>query len=111
MSDCENHRDENDTPDPADVPGITGGQIRDLQARIRVTTREPLLPEGELTQCAICGGEMVTTNNLQKSISTPHGLTVITRLPGAHCTRCSAAQFDAAATALILEHSEHERRS
>lgn len=108
MHDTDEGRDDVDTPDPDEVPEVTDAQVRDLQARLLETEREPLLPEGEVTQCPVCGGEMVTTNNLNKAIPTPHGLTVVTRLPGARCTRCSASQFDPAAIALILEHSEHE---
>lgn len=106
--DAETQGDANDVPEADEVPEVSEEQVRDLQARLLETEREPLLPEGEITQCPICGGEMVTTNDLKKAIPTPMGLTVVTRLPGARCTRCDASQYDPAAVALILEHSAEE---
>lgn len=100
--------DANETPDVDDVPELTQEYVRTIQVRMLETHREPLLPENEVTECPVCGGEMVTTNNLRKAIPTPHGLTVVTPLPGARCARCSTSQYDPAALALILEHSDEE---
>lgn len=97
-----------DPPDADDVPEITDEQVRRLHARILATEREPLLPEEEVTECPSCGGEMVATDDLEKTIPTPRGLTVVTRLPGACCTQCRARQFDPGAIALIMEHSTQE---
>lgn len=108
MPEDDREEDEIEAPDPSDVPEVTQEQVRDLQGRLLEAPREPLLPEGEVTDCPICDGDMVTTNNLKKAIPTPHGLTVVTRLPGARCTQCDASQFDPAAIALILEHSDAE---
>jgi len=51
---------------------------------------------------------MLTTNNLERIVATPQGLTVITRLPGAECIQCGAIQYDPGAARLILEHSASE---
>lgn len=95
-------------PDADDVPEITEAQMRRLQAELLGTEREGLLPEGEVTECPVCGGEMESTEDLEKTIPTPRGLTVVTRLSGARCTQCKTRQFDPAAIALIMKHSSQE---
>lgn len=93
---------------PEDLPAVTEEQLRQLRGKMLASPREPLLPAGTVTQCALCKGAMVTTNDLRKVIPTSAGLLVITRLPGAKCTSCGEQQFDAAALAIILEHSGQE---
>lgn len=102
------NEDTNEVPNPDEVPEITQEQVRELQAHLLETEREPLLPDDEATSCPVCGGDMITTNNLKKAIPTPSGLTVVTRLPGARCAQCTTRQYDPAAIALILEHSDEE---
>lgn len=107
MSDEESTNDI-EASDPDQVPEITEEEVKSLQARALETEREPLLDEGQVTQCPVCDGPMVTTNDLKKAIPTPRGLTLVTRLPGARCAQCNASQLDPAALALILEHSGEE---
>src|SRR5438034_963106 len=86
--------------------------VNDLvgQGRYRIIhhAREPLLPTGTITPCQVCGGDMVTTNNLKKAIAVPMGLVILVGLPGAQCTRCRSVAYDAGALAMILEHSGSE---
>lgn len=95
----------NRPPDPAKIPSISAEQIRATARRLGGAAREPLLAPGTVTKCHLCGGNVVTTNNLRKSIPTPQGLIVLLRLPGAECSACKAQSFDASAIATISEYS------
>lgn len=92
----------------SEVPTVTEEQLRQLRAKMLAAPREPLFPTGTVTRCMSCKGDMVTTNDLRKFVPTPAGLVVIARLPGAKCAACGEQQFDAAALAIILEHSGQE---
>jgi hypothetical protein len=70
------------------------------------SSREPLLPMGTITACQVCGGDMVTTNNLRRAIPAPMGPIILAGLPGAQCARCRSVAYDAGAVAAILEKSE-----
>lgn len=91
-----------------EIPTITEEQLEQMRRKMLRASRKPLLPTGTVTRCVTCKGDMVTTNDLRKVIPTPAGLLVITRLSGAECSSCGTKQFDAAALALILEHSGQE---
>ncbi len=95
-------------PIPNDVPQISKGQLEQLRANVLARSKEPLFATGTVTKCQHCQGEMLTTNNLEKVVPTPQGLTIITRLPGAECIQCGTIQYDPAAARLILEHSASE---
>lgn len=99
---------EKESSAPRDVPTLTANQLELTRKLLLSTSREPLLPTGTVTLCQVCRGEMVTTNNLMRVIATPMALVVLTRLPGAQCTRCGARAYDAAALAITLEHSGSE---
>ncbi|HEX9815446.1 MAG TPA: hypothetical protein VGB18_00580 [Candidatus Thermoplasmatota archaeon] len=93
---------------PKDAPQISEAQRERLRAAVLANAKEPLFLAGTVTRCQQCNGDMVTTNDLERLVPTPRGLVVITRLPGAQCTRCDAVQFDAGALRLILQHSRSE---
>ncbi|MBI4416786.1 MAG: YgiT-type zinc finger protein [Euryarchaeota archaeon] len=90
------------------APMLTDERLEQARKMILATSKAPLLPTGTTTTCPVCKGPMVTTNDLQRVLAVPHGVVVLTRLPGAVCTRCGAKAYDAAAVALTLEHSGSE---
>lgn len=98
----------NEAPEPGTVPEITQSQLDRLKALVLGQSKEPLLPTGTITRCPDCGGVMVTTNSLEKVIPTPNGVLVLTRLPGAKCSKCAAVAYDPGALAIILQHSSME---
>ena len=91
-----------------EVPSITEEQMELTRRTLLATPRGPLLPVGTVTACPVCGGDMVTTNNLRRAIPTPSGLIILAGLPGAPCVRCRSVAYDAAAAATILENSGSE---
>ncbi len=90
------------------VPRLTEEQMELTRKMLLSGSREPLLPVGTVTTCQSCGGDMITTNNLRRTIATPAGLIILAGLPGAQCVRCRAVAYDAAAAATILENSSSE---
>ena len=96
-------------PDIDSIPRGTPEDIEEGRRLLRSAPREPLLPTGTISTCQTCGEEtMVTTNALEEAIPTPTGLRVVTRLPGAQCTRCGARQMDAGGVAILMEHRANE---
>lgn len=91
-----------------DPPTISDEDVERLRQTVRRHPDEPLFEPGTVTECPRCQGPMVTTNDLEETIPTPRGLLVLTRLPGARCTRCDATQFDAAALGIIQRHAADE---
>lgn len=92
----------------ADAPALTQAQLQAFKAQLTGRAKEPLFPSGTITDCPVCAAQMVTTNNLRKTIATPSGTVVIARLPGAQCSRCDAIAFDPSALAIIAEYSGAE---
>lgn len=95
-------------PERSTVREITQAQLDRLKALVLGQSKEPVLPKGTISKCPDCGGEMVTTNDLEKVIPTPNGVLVLTRLPGAKCTTCGALAYDPGAVSIILQHSSME---
>lgn len=96
------------SPPRNETPTLTQEQMDLTRKLILASSREPLLPTGTITTCQICNGEMVTTNNLRRTIPVPMGLVILAGLSGAQCTRCRSVAYDAGAIATILEHSGSE---
>ena len=97
-----------ESPSRTETPTLTREQIDLTRKLVLASSREPLLPTGTISPCQVCGGDMVTTNNLKKAIAVPMGLVILVGLPGAQCTRCRSVAYDAGALAMILEHSGSE---
>jgi hypothetical protein len=93
---------------PQDERSTTEDQMDLTRKLVLASSRAPLLPTGTITACQVCGGDMVTTNNLRKAIPVPMGLIILAGLPGAQCTRCKSVAYDAGALAAILENSASE---
>ena len=58
-----------ESPSRTETPTLTREQIDLTRKLILASSREPLLPTGTITPCQVCGGEMVTTNNLTAKTS------------------------------------------
>jgi len=86
---------------PISAPEVTEEQIAELRARLSAARREPLLPVGSITACPNCGGRMLTTNDLERTIAVPGLVYVIPRLPGARCLDCEATELDGMGVAIL----------
>jgi hypothetical protein len=86
---------------PDDVPTVTKDQLAELRARLGVGRPEPVLPTGTVSVCPNCGGRMVTTNDLERTIASPGLVYVIARLPGARCETCESIELDASGVAML----------
>ncbi|MDE1820839.1 MAG: YgiT-type zinc finger protein [Euryarchaeota archaeon] len=88
-----------------EIPKISSRQLRQVREAIAASPPTPLLKEGSVSKCEVCGGRMVTTNSVEREVATPGRLVVITHLPGAECSSCGSVELDAAALGLIERHS------
>jgi hypothetical protein len=86
---------------PDDVPVVTKEQLAELKAKLAFGRLEPALPTGTVTICPNCGGRMLTTNDLERTIATPGLVYVIARLPGARCLDCESMELDGAGVAIL----------
>lgn len=86
---------------PNSAPVVTEAQLKELKAKLAASGREPILPTGTRTACATCGGEMLSTNDLERTVATPGLVYVVTRLPGARCMTCEATELDGAGVAIL----------
>jgi uncharacterized protein with PIN domain len=89
-----------DRPDP-DSPTVSSEQLIELKAKLIAGSKEPLLAAGTESTCPDCHGVMVTTNDLEATVPAPGLVFVVTRLPGARCTRCKAIELDGRAVGIL----------
>lgn len=83
------------------APVVTLAQLAELKAKLAAAGREPVLPIGTVSVCPTCGGRMLTTNDLDRTVASPGLIFVVTRLPGARCTSCGATELDAAGVTIL----------
>ncbi|MBI4393564.1 MAG: hypothetical protein HY556_07190 [Euryarchaeota archaeon] len=95
-------------PDAGEVHEVTPEESEDTRRRILAAKGKPLHRTGTVTECPMCGGRMLTTNNLSHTIPTPRGLLTLTRLSGAECLDCDEKEYDMAAIAVMTEHENDE---
>jgi hypothetical protein len=93
---------------PEDVPSVTKEQLSELKARLSVGRLEPLLPTGTTSVCPNCGGRMVTTNDLERTIASPGLVYVITHLPGARCESCESIELDGSGATILRTIAQRE---
>jgi hypothetical protein len=86
---------------PDNVPSVTKEQLAELRAKLGVGRLEPALPTGTISVCPNCGGRMVTTNDLERTIASPGLVYVIARLPGARCESCESIELDGSGVAML----------
>jgi hypothetical protein len=86
---------------PDNVPSVTKEQLAELRAKLGVGRLEPALPTGTISVCPNCGGRMVTTNDLERTIASPGLVYVIARLPGARCENCESIELDGSGVAIL----------
>ena len=83
------------------APEVTTEQLAELRARLAAVRSEPVLPTGTVTRCPNCGGRMVTTNDLERTVATPGIVYVVARLPGARCIDCESTEVDGSGVGIL----------
>jgi hypothetical protein len=83
------------------APQIETEQIETLRTRFAALRGEPIGTVGTTSVCPDCGGEMTVTNDLERSVAAPGVVFVVSRLPGARCTTCSATELDASGLGIL----------
>lgn len=83
------------------APRPSDAQIRELSARLSAASKAPLFQIGEESSCPDCGGRMITTNDLERTVPVPGIVFVVTRLPGARCLDCGAEQIDGGGVGIV----------
>ncbi len=83
------------------APEVSEQQLAEIRARLPVARREPLFSPGSTSKCPNCGGRMVTTNDLERTLATPGLVYVIPRLPGARCLDCGSSELDGLGAAIV----------
>jgi YgiT-type zinc finger domain-containing protein len=86
-----------------DAPLVTDAQIAALQAKLAAVPREPVRPAGAVSRCPNCGGQMITSNELERTIATPGLVYIVTRLSGAECSACGSSELDGRSAALLAQ--------
>jgi len=90
-------REESEAP----APTVTESQLAELKAKLAAAGREPIQPLGTVSDCPNCGGRMITTNDLDRTLAVPGFVFVVTRLPGAKCERCGSSELDGPGIAIL----------
>lgn len=86
---------------PKSVPAVSKAQIADVRAKLAAAGREPLFDRGTISDCPNCGGQMATTNDLERLVATPGLVYVVARLPGARCMTCASTELDGSGVAIL----------
>ncbi len=83
------------------APRVSDEQLAELRAKLAAARREPVFPTGTVSECPNCGGKMVTTNELERTVATPGLVYVVARLPGARCVNCESTELDGSGVAML----------
>ncbi len=92
-----------------DAPEVTEEQVARLRANLLAAPRAPLRATGALSRCPTCGGKMITTNSIERTIPTPGVIYVVSRLPGAQCQDCGSTELDSLGVAIVESSVRHDR--